>query len=230
MPKFQILLVEDDPNTSSMVSEVLEEEGFGVCAAETVGAARAQFEKSSEFDLVVLDRSLPDADGLELCAEMRRKSSLRAIPILFLTARGTVEDKVAGLQTGGDDYLTKPFNPAELVARVQALLRRSGRLGKPVSLESGSLKLDLEGRKAYVKGKPVELWAKEFDLLTLLLSQKNRVMSREFLLQEIWGYSPESDPATKVVDVTVSHLRAKLGPYGERVVTVRGFGYRLDSD
>jgi DNA-binding response OmpR family regulator len=230
MPKFQILLVEDDPHTSAMVSEVLRGEGFEVCAAETAGAARSQFEKPSEFDLVVLDRSLPDADGIDLCAEMRRKSSLKAIPVLFLTAKGSVADKVEGLQTGGDDYLVKPFNPAELVARVQALLRRSGRMGKPASLESGPLRLDLEGRKAYVKGKAVELWAKEFDLLALLLSQKNRVMSREFLLQEIWGYAPDSDPATKVVDVTVSHLRAKLGAYGDRVVTVRGFGYRLDTD
>ncbi len=129
MPTFQILVVDDDENVCSMVSEVMQEAGFEVLSSGTAQEARQRFEKSS-FDLVLLDRVLPDADGLDLCAELRRKPALRAVPILFLTAKGTVQDKVDGLRIGGDDYLTKPFNPAELLARVEALLRRSGRLGK----------------------------------------------------------------------------------------------------
>lgn len=227
MAQFQILIVEDDPHTLSMVSEILTDEGFGIATAETASAARKRLD-GAEFDLLILDRGLPDDDGLNLCAEVRRKPAFKSVPILFLTAKKAVKDKVEGLRTGGDDYLAKPFNPAELLARVEALLRRSGRLGKPEAIEAGPVRLDFEARRAYLSGKPLDLWAKEFDLLALLVSQKNRVLSREFLLQEIWGYAPDADPSTKVVDVTISHLRAKLGPFGEKIVTVRGFGYRVD--
>lgn len=227
MARFQLLVTEDDPEVSSLLSETLESEGFAVKVVASAGAARDELKKS-EYDLLILDRTLPDGDGLELCEEMRRKPALNSVPILFLTAKDTVEDKVSSLRTGGDDYMTKPFNAAEVLARVEALLRRSGRLGKPDALEAGGLRLELESRKTYFKKKPVELWAKEFDLLALLVSQKSRVLSREFLLQQIWGYNPDAAPATKVVDVTVSHLRQKLGPAGDKIATVRGFGYRFD--
>lgn len=227
MARFQVLVVEDDPHTLSLILEVLSAEGYDVQTADSVKGAR-RLASSQDFDLLVLDRTLPDGDGLELCGELRRKPATKAVPILFLTAMNTTEDKVTGLRSGGDDYLTKPFNAAEMLARVEALLRRSGRLGKPEVIEGGDLKLDMESRQAFLKGKPVILWAKEFDLLALLLSQKTRVLSRDFLLQQIWGYAPDSQPETKVVDVTISHLRQKLGAYGERIVTVRGFGYRLD--
>jgi DNA-binding response OmpR family regulator len=229
MAHFNILVVEDDPNTRELVSQVLEEEGgFAVKSAGTVSEADAAI-GSGDIDLCVVDRTLPDGDGLEFCAKMRADSALKTVPLLFLTARDSVEEKVEGLRTGGDDYLTKPFNAAELLARVDALLRRSGRLGQPDVLEAGGIKLDLEARKVYVKGKEVKLWAKEFDLLALLVTQQGRVLSRDFLLQQVWDYGPDSDPSTKVVDVTVSHLREKLGAAaGKKVATVRGFGYRLD--
>jgi DNA-binding response OmpR family regulator len=227
MARFRILVVEDDPNVYNLVSDVLEGEGFAPVTVQNASEARKQI-KAGGFDLIVLDRSLPDGDGLELCTEIRRKPSLASVPILFLTAKDSVEDRVAGLRTGGDDYLTKPFDSAEMLARIEALLRRSGRLGQPEVLETGNLRLEMEARTAYINKKPVDLWAKEFDLLALLLSQKNRVLSREFLLQQIWGYNPDSTPSTKVVDVTISHLRQKLDIYGDKIVTVRGFGYRLD--
>jgi DNA-binding response OmpR family regulator len=228
MPKHCILVVDDDKNIVSLVDQALSDEGFEVLSASDAESARSRF-TAGGFDLVVLDRTLPDGEGLELCAELRKMPNLASTPVLFLTAKDTVDDKVAGLRTGGDDYITKPFNTAELLARVDALLRRSGSLGQPESLEAGDLRLEMDSRKAFIKKKGIDLWAKEFDLLALLLSQKNRVLSREFLLQQIWGYSPDSTPSTKVVDVTISHLRQKLGSFGDSVVTVRGFGYRFDA-
>ncbi|PIP84254.1 MAG: DNA-binding response regulator [Elusimicrobia bacterium CG_4_9_14_3_um_filter_62_55] len=229
MAHFNILVLEDDPNTRELVAQVLEEEGgFTVHSADTVADALKLIDKK-EVDLCVVDRTLPDGDGLEFCASIRANTAYKSVPLLFVTARDSIEERVEGLRTGGDDYLTKPFNAAELLARVDALLRRSGRLGQPDTLEAGGIKLDLEARKVFVKGKGVKLWAKEFDLLALLVTQQGRVLSRDFLLQQVWDYSPGSDPSTKVVDVTVSHLREKLGAAaGKKVATVRGFGYRLD--
>ncbi|MFH2204110.1 MAG: response regulator transcription factor [Elusimicrobiota bacterium] len=227
MSQYQILVIDDDEGVVALVSEALEDQGFEVHSASSAKAGRGCLERS-EFDLIVLDRTLPDGDGLDLCAELRKKPAKNALPILFLTAKNTVDDKIEGLRTGGDDYITKPFNTAELLARVEALLRRSGRMGKPESIVIGDLRLEMDSRKAYLKKRGIALWAKEFDLLALLVSQKNRVLSREFLLQQIWGYDPDSAPSTKVVDVTISHVRQKLGPHGDKIVTVRGFGYRFD--
>lgn len=227
MAQFHILVLEDDKNVSSLVCEILEGEGYEAKVVEKISDARSEL-KRAEYDLLLIDRTLPDGDGLELCAEIRKKPAMASRPILFLTARNSVEEKVEGLRTGGDDYITKPFDSAELLARIEALLRRSGRLGKPEMIEGGGMRLEMESRKAFLKKKPVALWAKEFDLLALLLSQKNRVLSRDFLLQQIWGYTPDSTPSTKVVDVTISHLRQKLEAWGEKIVTVRGYGYRLD--
>lgn len=227
MAQFKVLIVDDDPGVIGLVTQVLTDEGFLVQSADAVESGRA-LARSTDFDLIILDRTLPDGDGLDICAEIRKKPAKNSVPILFLSAKKTVDDKVAGLRTGGDDYLTKPFNAAELLARAEALLRRSGRMGKPENLSAGDLTLEMDSRKAFVQEKSVDLWAKEFDLLALLLSQKGRVLSREFLLQQIWGYSPDAAPSTKVVDVTISHLRQKLGAHGKKVATVRGYGYRFD--
>lgn len=227
MAHYRILIVEDDPNTSAFVSQILEEGGYVVSGAETVAGARRKI-KAASFDMLIIDRTLPDGDGLDLCAELRRKPTLKALPVLFLTAKQSVEDRVEGLRTGGDDYLTKPFEAPELLARIEAVLRRTGQLGQPEVIEAGPFKLDFESRKAFVKDESVPLWAKEFDLLALLMSHKGRVLSRDFLLQQLWGYGAADKPATKVVDITISHLRDKLGSHGDKVVTVRGFGYRLD--
>ena len=228
MAKFHILVVEDDPSTSTRIGDVLGEEGYNVEQAGTLGAARERA-KEGEFDLFLVDRTLPDGEGLEFCQELRRTSRTRKTPLLFLTAKGTPDEKVEGLRAGGDDYLTKPFHPGELCARIEALLRRSGRLGTPDALDYGPLRFDFDSRKASVKGKTVGLAPREFDLLALLASQRGRVLSREFLLETLWGYAAGQAPETKVVDVTVSQLRQKLGSASEKLVTVRGYGYRLDA-
>ena len=155
MGRFQILVVEDEENTASMIREILEGEGYEVHAAGTLKDARREVGRR-EFDTLLVDRNLPDGDGLDFCAEMRKKPALGAVPILFLSARKKLEDKVAGLRSGGDDYMAKPFNAAELLARVEALLRRSGRLGKPEVVEAGPLRMEPESRTAAVSGKPVK--------------------------------------------------------------------------
>jgi DNA-binding response OmpR family regulator len=225
----QILIVEDQAATASLVADILREEDYEVHAVDSLQKARASIERALP-DLLVLDRSLPDGDGLDLCRELRAKSRSAALPVLILTARKTVEEKVAGLDGGADDYLAKPFSTQELAARVSALLRRAGKSGEPTVLAAQSIKLDREARKAFVKNKEVPLSAKEFDLLWLLMDRKNRVLTRDDLLQRVWGYESGLDLTTKVVDVTLSHLRDKIGPAADSIVAVRGFGYRFDSD
>jgi len=227
MAKFRILVVDDDPAVIDLVVETLEGAGYEVQAAQTAAAAEAAL-GHSKFDLLVLDRKLPDGDGMTLCMEMRKKPSLREVPVLFLTAKASVEDRVSGLQSGGDDYLIKPFALEELFARVEALLRRSGLAGQPEKMHAGALKLDMDGRKAFLRDNVLELSAKEFDLLSLFVRIKERVLSREFLLQNVWGYPAGVPSETKIVDVTIHHLREKLGSYGENIVTVRSHGYRFD--
>ncbi len=227
MNKGTIILVEDDKTTLKLVSHVLEGEGFGIHAADTAFKARGLLEKHSPV-LVILDRRLPDADGLELCQEIRQKPALASVPVLFLTGKNTVADKVVGLKMGGDDYLTKPFSPEELVARVEVLLRRSGASEAPKSLEAEGLRIDFEARRVFIKDKEVQLSPKEFDLVSVLVTRKNRVLTRQFLLQHVWGYDAGIEISTKVVDVTLSHLREKLGGWGDKIAAVRGYGYRLD--
>lgn len=189
--------------------------------------ARASISRAAP-ELVVLDRNLPDGDGLGLCRELRAEPKFASLPLLILTARKSVEERVSGLRGGADDYLAKPFNTEELVARVEALLRRVGHAPAPPRLEGAGLRLERDSRRAFRGDKELPLSAKEFDLLWCLLEQANRVVTRDFLLQHVWGYEEGLDLTTKVVDVTVSHLRDKLGDPGSRIKAVRGFGYRLD--
>lgn len=227
MAQFRILVLEDEEASATLIVDLLSAEGYAVEAAGTVAAARERT-KEGDFDLYLVDRSLPDGEGVDFCHELRRGSRTRSTPVLFLTAKGTPDEKIEGFRAGGDDYLTKPFNQGELCARVEALLRRSGRLGRAETLEHGPFKFDFDTRRVTVKGKPAGLAAREFDLLAMLASQKGRVLSRDFLLETLWGYAPGQAPETKVVDVTVSQVREKLGPAAAKLVTVRGFGYRLD--
>ena len=226
--KAQVLVVEDQEPTAELIKGVLVEEGCEVQTADTLEKAREKLRRTPP-EIVILDRKLPDGDGVELCAELRRDSKLAALPILMLTAKKAVEERVAGLRGGADDYLAKPFNPEELVARLEALLRRAGKREAPKAITAGDLKLDGESLRAYVKSKEVPLSGKEFDLLWYLAYRKGKVLTRDFLLQHVWGYEEGLDLSTKVVDVTVSHLRDKLGAFADNVVAVRGFGYRLDS-
>ena len=227
--KAQILVVEDQAPTANLIADVLREDGYEVHAVDTAQKARANLQRALP-DLLILDRSLPDGDGLDLCRELRAKRQSASLPVLILTARKTVEDKVTGLKGGADDYLAKPFSTEELAARVAALLRRAGKTEEPSTLSAGSLRLDRQARKAFLKNKEVPLSAKEFDLLWLLIYRKNHVLTRDDLLQRVWGYEAGLDLTTKVIDVTLSHLRDKIGDASDAIVAVRGFGYRFDAD
>jgi len=228
MIKAQILVVEDQAATADLILEVLRGEGYEAQTVDTLAKARARIKKTPP-ELMILDRNLPDGDGVDLLAEIRADEKLAGTPIIILTAKKDVADKVAGLRTGADDYVAKPFNTEELVARVAALLRRSGKSEEPSFLEAAGMKLDRESRKSWVGGKEVALSAKEFDLLWFLIFRKNRVLTRDFLLQHVWGYDAGVDLTTKVIDVTLSHLRQKIGPTADKIVAVRGFGYRFDA-
>ncbi len=225
--KTKVLVVEDEPGTSNLIRSLLEQERYAVTVAETLFKARGLLARSAP-DLLVLDRHLPDGDGAELCRELRTKPETRRLPILMLTARKSLADKVEGLNLGGDDYLTKPFNPEELLARVEALLRRRDRSSvAETKLVSAGLELFVEGRAVTVDGKPVSLTAKEFDMLKMMLERPGRVLTRTAILEHVWGYGADVELDTKAVDMAMVGLRRKLGRWGERVETVRGHGYRL---
>ena len=228
MIKAQILVVEDQAATADLIVEVLGGEGYDVQTVDTLAKARARLKKNPP-EMMILDRNLPDGDGVDLLAEIRADDKLAALPIIVLTAKKDVADKVLGLRTGADDYVAKPFNTEELVARVGAILRRTGKSSAPTTMEAAGIKLDGESRKSWVGSKQIDLSAKEFDLLWFLIYRKNRVLTRDFLLQHVWGYDAGVDLTTKVIDVTLSHLKQKLGAPAEKIVAVRGFGYRFDA-
>ncbi len=228
MIKAQILVVEDQAATADLILEVLKGEGYEAQTVDTLAKARARLKKQPP-ELLLLDRNLPDGDGVDLLAEIRNDEKLGALPVIILTAKKEVADKIAGLRVGADDYVAKPFNTEELVARVATILRRAGKVEEPNTVEAGGVKLDRTSRKVHIGEKEVALSAKEFDLLWFLVYRKNRVLTRDFLLQHVWGYDSGIDLTTKVIDVTLSHLRNKIGPVADKIVAVRGFGYRFDA-
>ncbi len=226
--KAQILIVEDQPVTAELIGDVLRNEGCGTQAAASLAEARKILARALP-DLLILDRTLPDGEGLDLLQGLRREERSAKLPVLILTARDSIDDKVAGLRTGADDYIAKPFNTEELAARVDALLRRAGTLEEPAGQEAGELRLEASSRKAFLKRQEIPLSAKEFDLLWFLMLRRNRVLTRDFLLQHVWGYEQGLDLSTKVIDVTLSHLKDKIGAAADKIVAVRGFGYRFDA-
>jgi DNA-binding response OmpR family regulator len=219
----RILIVEDEPGISDFLRRGLEAEGYEVaCSADgTEGEAQAL---SGRFDLVLLDLMLPGRDGLEVLASIRR--TLPALPVILLTARGQVSERVEGLDAGATDYVTKPFSFDELAARVRAHLRQSEH-GRPTKLEAGDIEIDLLRRRVRRDGKEINLSATEFELLALLARHSGEVLSRETILAAVWGY--EHDPGTNILGVYIGYLRRKLTLPGSPapIETVRSVGYRL---
>jgi len=218
-----VLVVEDEASIASFVAMYLKNAGYGVKVAATGGDALEQV-SSEPPALIVLDLMLPDIDGVEICRRIRQDSDL---PILMLTARDEDVDKIIGLEVGADDYLTKPFNPRELVARVRSVLRRSAPEGRRVEskqIRHGDLVVDAGGREVHVGDEEVQLAPKEFDLLWELLDHRGLVLTRDQLLERVWGYTFAGD--TRTVDVHVRQIRRKLGE-ASPITTVWGVGYKV---
>jgi two-component system alkaline phosphatase synthesis response regulator PhoP len=214
-----VLLVEDEENLASLVRAYLEQEGYRVISAVT-GAEALRAIDTEPVRLVVLDLNLPDMDGLDVCRRIRTRSS---VPIVMLTARDEEADRLAGLETGADDYIAKPFSPRELVARMKAVLRRTEPHSEEEQLVLGDIVLRRRAREVGVAGEPIELRPKEFDLLAYLMQNRGAVLSRDLLLERVWGYDYEG--GTRTVDVHVAQLRRKLGR-PDLIRTIRGSGYK----
>jgi len=215
-----VLVVEDEPAIAELQRMYLGREGFGV-HVERDGVAGLAAARRLKPVAIVLDVGLPGMDGTEVCRALREDGDW--VPVLFVTARDDEVDRVLGLELGADDYVTKPFSPRELVSRVRAVLRRTqGQVAQP-PLVLGHVRLDLETRQVTVDGADVLLTVTEFDLLAALMRKPGRVLSREQLLSEVWGY--EAAAGTRTVDVHVGQVRAKLGTAGDLIRTVRGVGY-----
>lgn len=220
----RILVVEDDKKIASFVARGLKEAGFAVDQAEN-GEDGLHLALAHPYDTAVIDLMLPKLDGLSLIEELRKKKVLT--PVLILSARRSVDDRVKGLQAGGDDYLTKPFSFVELLARVQALIRRASRETEPTRLVAGDLAIDLLAREVTRAGSRIDLQPREFALLEYLMRNAGRVVSKAMILEHVWGY--DFDPLTNVVDVLVSRLRNKVDRQFEKklIQTHRGVGYAL---
>jgi DNA-binding response OmpR family regulator len=217
-----ILVVDDETNIAALVDLYLSREGYRVVQAATGGAALEAVDHSRPR-LVVLDVGLPDIDGLEVCRRLRRSSN---IPVIFLTARDGEVDRILGLELGADDYITKPFSPAELVARVKAVLRRvDGGAAAAEVLQVGGVAIDVGRREVRVDEVPVEFTTKEFELLRFLAERPGLALSRQQILDGVWGYDWFGDART--VDVHIAQVRKKVGD-SVPITTVRGLGYRLD--
>lgn len=230
MARATILVVDDERNIRNLLRMYLEQDGFQVEESTEGTAALQRLERAPYPDLVILDLMLPGLDGWEVCRRIRRGSRAQ-LPILMLTARDDDIDKILGLELGADDYVTKPFNPREVVARVKAILRRSPQ-ETPVEggteetvIRLGSLVLDPRRRRVTIEESEIELRRKEFDLLATMLRQPDIVLSREQLLEQVWGY--EYFGKTRTVDVHIASLRRKLQGSTVEIETVTGIGYRL---
>lgn len=215
----KILVVEDDVKVARFIARVLGEEGYvtDLCGN---GADAVKQAESGLYDLVILDWMLPDLDGLAVCRALRAAGS--SVPIIMLTARGELRERVLGLETGADDYLVKPFEIDELLARIQAVLRRTAGYGK---IELGALEIDRLQRRVRLGGQDLDVTAREYALLLCLASQPDRAVTRSELLTQVW--SMKFDPGSNLVDVHISRLRDKLGAWAWMIDTVRGKGYRL---
>jgi phosphate regulon transcriptional regulator PhoB len=227
VPK-RIAVVEDEAELASLLHYNLSRSGY---EAHVFGGLRNTLKELEQYkpDLILLDVMLPDTDGFELCRQIRHSSGLGRVPVIFLTARAEEVDRVLGLEIGGDDYMTKPFSPRELVARVKAHLRREDRDSEPQALDVGPFHLDGTARRIFLSGHEIELTSTEFNLLEFFLTHPGRAYSRDQLLQAVWGEQHYVTPRT--VDVHIRRLREQIEEQPEAprfLTTVRGFGYRFE--
>jgi DNA-binding response OmpR family regulator len=218
----RILIVEDESRITSFLEKGLRANGFATAVA-TTGEEALRLAGREDFELLILDLGLPDRDGMEVLRDLRRQG--RKLPVIILTARDDVREKVGGLESGADDYVTKPFSFEELLARVRVRLR-GDRSPEETVLHAGDATLDLRTRRIEVDGRGADLSAREFALAEVFFRHPGQVLSREQLLDHIWGY--DFDPGSNIVDVYVGYLRKKLGP--DRISAVRGMGYKLERD
>lgn len=228
MQKQKILAVDDEQNILELIRYNLHEDGYEVVTA-TTGEEALDILDEQRPDLIMLDIMLPGQDGLQVCKKIKNNKETSNIPIIMLTARGEEIDKVLGLEMGADDYVVKPFGVRELLARVKALLRRASihpEEEQPQQISVGKLKLDTVTYTATLDGKKLQLTLKEFELLRMLIQNKNRVLTRDHLLDKVWGYEYYGE--TRTVDVHIRHLRQKLGDHAGMISTVRGLGYMLN--
>lgn len=226
--KEKILIVDDEKDIVKMLDYNLKKEGFRTVVAYD-GEDALKLVSREHPGLVLLDLMLPGKDGLEVCKSLKSEAKTASIPIIMLTAKTQEADKIVGLELGADDYVTKPFSPRELLARIKAVLRRSQEKEKlPEMLKVGDLAMDFSKILVTVKDKPVELTSKEFELLRTLIKAKGRVLSRDYLLDTIWGFDNAMEIQTRTVDVHIRSLRKKLKSEAGRIITVKNYGYRFE--
>lgn len=221
---YKILVVDDEVNIRRVVREYAEFEGYEVAEAEN-GMEAVEMVKSEDFDLIVMDIMMPKLDGFSTCKEIKK---YKTIPVIMLSARGEEYDKLFGFELGIDDYVVKPFSPKELMARIKAVLKRNNvsELTVPEKLVFEGLEIDIAGREVYVDGEKASMTPKEYDLLFYLVKNKNLALTRDKLLEEVWGYDFFGDDRT--VDTHIKMLRNSLGQYRKFIVTLRGMGYKFE--
>ena len=223
------LIVDDEQAIVDLVRHHLEKEGI-VCLEASEGETALQLARTERPDLLVLDLMLPGIDGLEICRLLRREPATAAMVIIMLTAKAEEVDRVVGLEMGADDYVVKPFSPRELVARVKAVLRRGRDPQTGTVQRIGTIEVDDAKHQVRLAGRVVDLTVKEFDLLSALMQAKGRVLNREQILAVVWGYANAVDIESRTVDVHVRRLREKLRDESHRIVTVKGVGYRFETE
>jgi len=225
MEKLKVMVVDDEARMRKLVRDFLTRDDFNVIEAEDGEDALNKFYDNKDIALIILDVMMPKMDGWEVCREIRKDSK---VPIIMLTARGDERDELLGFDLGVDEYISKPFSPKILVARVEAILRRTNKINDNDRLEAGGIVVDRSAHLASVDGKPMDLSFKEFELLTYFMENKGIALSREKILNNVWNYDYFGDART--IDTHVKKLRSKMGNKGEYIKTIWGMGYKFDPD
>ena len=223
MDKLKVMVVDDEARMRKLVKDFLTRDDFNVIEAEDGEDALNKFYENKEIALIILDVMMPKMDGWEVCREIRKDSK---VPIIMLTARGDERDELLGFDLGVDEYISKPFSPKILVARVEAILRRTNKINDNDRLEAGGIVIDRSAHMASVDGKPMDLSFKEFELLTYFMENQGIALSREQILTNVWNYDYFGDART--IDTHVKKLRSKMGSKGEYIKTIWGMGYKFD--